>query len=373
MIVVRALKKKIWMTVLASLALSFNIGFISIAHANSDIFTELRESSKILLYNDKDHTLSLKEELNNIQGSWNSIPLNLSSSIQRIKITNNNGSISEDSLDVTTFSTSKNVLKNIKYRQLKQNTENDIAVIIANKNYKNGKNIPDNDPALRDGKAFEKFAKEGLGVKPGNIIWLKNASQAHLIRVFGSTEQYKGQLFDWVKKDTSRVYVYYAGHGAPSDDNDSFLVPVDADSSRLDLNGYKISTLYKNLTKIPSKSTLVVLESCFSGISQSGNIIANASPIYAQASSVTPPKGITVISAAKSNQIASWEPNGKQSLFTEYFLKGMSGAADIKPYGDEDTNVDWDELNNYLKDNLTYWARRYYGRDQIAEIFTGTQ
>lgn len=364
------------MLIIFALSLS-NLLNISFANSldNKDRFNNLIESSRLLLYSDQSRTLKANEELSNIENNWNSTPLNLNASIQHIEVVNNNLTPTKRS-NITTTSTlnsRRNVLENISYKRLKQNTEHDIAVIIANKNYTSGKNIPDNDPAIQDGKAFEKFATDGLGVKSGNIIWLKNASQAHLLRVFGSTEQYKGQLFDWVKKDRSRVYVYYAGHGAPSNDNDSFLVPVDSDGSRLDLNGYKIRTLYKNLSKIPSKSTLVILESCFSGISQSGNIITNASPIYAQASSITPPKGITVISAAKHNQIASWEPDGEQSLFTEYFLKGMSGVADTKPYGNNDNNIDWGELDKYLKDNLTYWARRYYGRDQTAEIFNSAQ
>ena len=43
------------------------------------------------------------------------------------------------------------------------------------------------------------------------------------------------------------------------------------------------------------------------------------------------PANITVIAADAANQIASWEQDSSSGLFTEYFLKGMSGKADAKP------------------------------------------
>ena len=83
------------------------------------------------------------------------------------------------------------------------------------------------------------------------------------------------------------------------------------------------------------------------------------------------PKNITVISAGAANQIASWEKDEKHSLFTKYFLKGMSGEGDKKPYGNGDGKVTYKELGKYLEGTMTYFARRYYGRDQKAQIVSG--
>ncbi|MDP7626235.1 MAG: hypothetical protein QF493_14990 [Rhodospirillales bacterium] len=80
------------------------------------------------------------------------------------------------------------------------------------------------------------------------------------------------------------------------------------------------------------------------------------------------PKKITVISAGTANQVATWEEDETQSLFTKYFLKGMSGEGDRKPYGNGDGKVEDTELKKYLDDTMTYYARRYYGRDQTAQI-----
>ena len=52
------------------------------------------------------------------------------------------------------------------------------------------------------------------------------------------------------------------------------------------------------------------------------------------------------------------------------FLLAMGGEGDKEPYGNGDGKVDDKELQKYLDDTMTYYARRYYGRDQRAQITT---
>ena len=263
--------------------------------------------------------------------------------------------------------TPSNALLDLKYPRLYAKTSDDIAVIIGNVNYQKS-GIPNNDPAARDAAAFELFAREGLGVDEKNIIHITDATQANFLRIFGNQQTARGQLSDWVKPNQSRVYVYYAGHGAPASTEDSFLIPVDADSARLDLNGYPLSTLYRNLSQLQAKQVWLVLESCFSGVAQSGAIVTNASPVFARQTTIDPPNNVSVFSAAKVDQIASWEPDQSHGLFTKHFLQAMSGEADAPPFGNQDGVIERAELNAYLTENLSYWARRYHGRDQVALI-----
>jgi hypothetical protein len=249
----------------------------------------------------------------------------------------------------------------------------DLAVIIGNADYgRLGRDIPDVVPAYADAEGFKRYAIEALGVREGNIIFLKDATGAQMTRVFGSAATHRGQLFDWVKPERSKVHVYYAGHGAPgSDGGSAYLVPVDADAGRIHLNGYPLDLLYRNLGQLPAVSVLVVLEACFSGNSQDGRVLPPASDIVLRAKPTAVPAGVTVVSAGALNQVASWEENGSHSLFTKYFLTAMSGEADRSPYGNGDGVVDWRELRAYLSETVTYYARRYYGRDQIPEIAIG--
>jgi len=248
----------------------------------------------------------------------------------------------------------------------------DVAVIIGNADYSKGRDIPNVTPAYADAAGIKHYVKQALGIRDENIIFLKDATQADMISTFGSGTNPKGQLFNYVKAGKSRVFVYYSGHGAPGgEDGGSYIIPTDAQASLIDLNGYPLKTLYKNLGKMSAKSVTVVLEACFSGASQSGSVISKASPIYLKAKETGIPPNITVIAAGAVNQIASWEQDSSSSLFTKYFLKGMSGEADAKPYGNGDGKVGYDELGRYFKETLTYYARRYYGRDQTPQIVVG--
>ena len=246
---------------------------------------------------------------------------------------------------------------------------NDIAVIIGNADYKKqGKDIPDVIPAYADAEGIKRYVTEALGVREGNIIDLRDATGSKFVEVFGSKDDHRGQLFDWVKPGIANVFVYYAGHGAPgSEDGSALLVPTDANAARIELSGYALSDLYRNLGKIPAHSITVVLEACFSGASQAGSVISKASPVYIKAKTPPVPTNVTVIAAGTPNQLASWEEDESHGLFTKYFLKGMSGEADANGDG----TVGLEELGRYLKDTLTYYARRYYGRDQTAVIVVG--
>jgi len=249
----------------------------------------------------------------------------------------------------------------------------DIAVIIGNANYgKQGKDIPNVTPAYADAEGIKRYFMDRLGIREGNIIHLKDATGSQLISVFGNRGNHKGKLFNWVKPGRSKVYVYYAGHGAPAgDEGSAYIIPSDSSVESIELTGYPLATLYKNLGKIPAKSVTVILEACFSGAGQSGTLISNASPVYLKAKTPKIPSNLTVISAGAANQIASWEKDKSHSLFTKYFLKGMSGEADKGPYGNGDGKVSYAELGKYLDGTMTYYARRYYGRDQKAQIVNG--
>ena len=148
---------------------------------------------------------------------------------------------------------------------------------------------------------------------------------------------------------------------------DAYLVPSDADAQSIELSGYPLETLYSNLSKIPAKSITVILEACFSGASQAGNLFANSSPIVITAKKSMIPKNVKVISAGTVDQMASWEKDKSHGLFTKYFLKAMSGEGDKN----NDGKVSDTELKDYLGDTMTYYARRYYGRDQYVQIIQG--
>ena len=257
---------------------------------------------------------------------------------------------------------------NVNFKSITKRPD-DIAVIIGNANYeKQGKDIPNVNPAYADAEGIKQYFMQALGVKEGNIIYLKDATGSQLLSVFGNINSHKARLYNWVKPQVSNVYVYYAGHGVPGGEKgNAYLVPTDANSQTIEFSGYPLSTLYSNLGKLSAKSITVILEACFSGASQAGNLFANSSPIVITAKKTMIPKNVKVISAGAVDQMASWEKDKSHGLFTKYFLKAMSGEGDKN----NDGKVSDSELKNYLGETMTYYARRYYGRDQNVQIMQG--
>ena len=248
--------------------------------------------------------------------------------------------------------------------------QHDIAVIIGNADYrKAGRDIPNVVPAYADAESFRQYARTALGIREGNILFVKDATTADLVSLFGTETNHRGKIYNWTRPGLSNVYVYYAGHGAPAGaDGSAFLVPSNAEADTIELTGYRLSTLYGNLGKIPAKSITVVLEACFSGRSEAGSLVSNASPVFLSEETLAVPGNIKVVAAGGPRQIASWEEDKSNSLFTKYYLTGLSGVADKAPFGNGDGQVSEGELRQYLDQTLTYWARRYYGRDQRAQF-----
>jgi hypothetical protein len=239
-----------------------------------------------------------------------------------------------------------------------------IAVVIGNSDYVNP-DVPDVEFALNDARIMKKYLLDVLGYREGNIIYIENAKKSDLNLYFGTSDIYQGKLYNYVKPNISDVFVYYSGHGAPDvQGKKAYLMPTDADPNYVQLNGYPLDLLYKNLEKIPAKSKTIVLDACFSGGSQQGMIIKNASPMYIDVKTPLIGENLNLLSSSEGDQISSWYPEGKHSLFTYYVLRALRGEAD----SDKNRSITLGELKKFLSDQVTYMARRKYGREQTPIV-----
>lgn len=248
-----------------------------------------------------------------------------------------------------------------------------VAVIIGNRNYsQRNKDVPDVDFAHNDFELVRELVLNKLRYREGNVIPLKDATQADLINVFGTEREYRGQLYDWIKPGVSEVFIYYSGHGAPSlADGKGYLLPIDANPNRVELNGYSLETLYANLARLNAKRITVVIDACFSGGAHSGTIVRNASSISLKR--VAGPEinsdRMVLLTAAGAGEVASWDTEAGNSLFTRLFIKGINGEADRSGGGDHDGRVTLSELKSYLVNEVGYFARRTYSREQHPEVY----
>jgi len=253
----------------------------------------------------------------------------------------------------------------------KKMDKNAIAVVVGNKNYSiNDSDVPDVLYAHNDHDAMINYLVNGLGFLRENIISEKDATQSKMNRIFGVKSDFKGELYNWVKKDKSDLFVFYSGHGVPDiDTKKTYLMPVDASPNSIRMNGYSMDLLYENLSQIGARNVMVVIDACFSGLSHSEELIKNVSALKIKSRDpryLLDSDNVIVITASANEQVASWDGEYELGLLTRYFLEGMTGIADER--GNKDGKITLNELKVYLDSEVVYHARRLYGRNQYPQI-----
>ncbi len=222
--------------------------------------------------------------------------------------------------------------------------------------------VPRVDFARRDAHLMRDYLVQAMGFREENIIMAvdREATKAAFNRIF------EGQLQNYIKPGLSDVFVYYSGHGAPDVESASgYFVPHDADPSYAAQTGYSLEQFYRRLNDLEARSVTVVVDACFSGGSEAGMLIQQASPIFI---SVENPaanlKNGVVLTSSSGDQISSWYREKGHGLFTYFFLKGIRGAAD----GDRDGKVTSEEVFGYIMENVPYLARRLFNREQTPQL-----
>ena len=189
---------------------------------------------------------------------------------------------------------------------------NGVAVIIGNKEYED-ELIPDVSFADRDAAAFRQYVIEVLGYAPEKIIEIHNADRRTMERIFGTESGHERRLWSELNPDGgSEVVVFYSGHGVPGlaegeEEPRGYLLPSDARPEDATRDGYPIDLLYENLGKLWEADSIVVyLDACFSGVSDGGKLLQDASPVYVEAELPAGGK-VTVVTASTAKEVASWD------------------------------------------------------------------
>jgi hypothetical protein len=239
------------------------------------------------------------------------------------------------------------------------------AVVIGVRNYRS-RAVPPVEFAHRDVAVVKAYLVRTLGFDPKNVIEVPDATLSDFRRVFGIEGKPQGQLMNWVRAGRSDVFVYYAGHGAPDPgSHGAYFVPSDADPNYIASGGYSLDLFWENLGKLPARNLTVVLDTCFSGNSEEGLVLADVSPALLQVrAEFRGPEGSVVMTSAGPDQVSTWYREKKHSLFTYWWLKGLGGAADA----DVNREVTVGEMAAYLGNEVPYWARRLSGQEQTPVI-----
>ncbi len=238
------------------------------------------------------------------------------------------------------------------------------AVVIGNANYQRTKNV---NYAINDAQTIKKYLIDALGYKEGNIFYIENATKSNFETYFGTEKNPQGKLYNNLQPEKSDVFIYYAGHGAPSiKDKKGYFIPVDCDPQYIEQGGYSLDLFYANLAKLPAKSITCIIDACFSG----AEIYEDISPIVV---TVTNPllqiKDCVVLSSSAGSQVSSWYNEKQHGLFTYFFLKALKDKD--KSDKNKDNKLTYQEIYDYISNNVEgvpYHARKLHNVDQTPTI-----
>jgi Caspase domain len=222
-----------------------------------------------------------------------------------------------------------------------------VAIIIGIQNYRR---IPKADFASDDAKDFYDYAIRALGIKPENIKLLvdEQADDVEILATFQSWLPVK------VRKKKSDVYVFYSGHGLPSEDGKNlYFLPYGTDKQYLDRTALNQQTIVTAIQAAQPKSVTMFIDACYSGQSRTGEtLLASARPISIKQSASSFPSDFTIFSASAPDQLSSSSPDLKHGVFSYYLMKGMEGDADEN----HDGKITNSEMQNYLRDMVSRQA-----------------
>lgn len=258
-------------------------------------------TNKQYLYSNKS---SLKYELAQVDYNFNpiEIPVDQGSSKGNQTISERKISNGKSSVD-------------IQIPENKISNSNTFVVIIANEDYKSVASVP---YALNDGRILAKYCQRTLGIPSTNIKIHENATyndmRLAIAWLKNVCDKYEGE---------ASVLFYYAGHGIPdASDKSAYLLPVDGDG-RYVQTAYKLDELYQKLGNMPTKTTTVLLDACFSGANRDGKMLSAERGVALKSRPGQPQGNMVIFSAAQGDETALPNDEEGHGMFTYYILKKL--------------------------------------------------
>ena len=250
---------------------------------------------------------------------------------------------------------------------------NDVAIVIGNRDYQG--NVPKVDFAERDAEAFAKAAQDVLGLKPTNIVPLRNLTNVGFRRWFGVEGGGSQLLSQLITDQDTTIYVFYSGHGLPAEIGGEalkVLLPSDADPQQASAEGFAIEWIRKAVSKTlaekaPQGRAVLFLDACFSGSSAAGTLVSKSSAVSLLPSRISEraSEKIVELAAAASDQVAYWDTERKHGAFTDALIDGLYGRA-----ADTQGAVSADALARFVQGRLNERLARLYPSDRKQQTAT---
>ena len=130
---------------------------------------------------------------------------------------------------------------------------------------------------------------------------------------------------------------------------------------------YSIKKLYEDLGSLKTIKSYAFLDTCFSGGVARGNekdsLLGGTRAVMKVKDITLAYNNLTVYAATGKDQLSNSFKEQGHGLFTYYMLKGLGGESD----SNKDGKIDTEELQNYIKSNVSMQSRKLYGESRYQE------
>ncbi|MBL7906178.1 MAG: caspase family protein [Bacteroidales bacterium] len=218
---------------------------------------------------------------------------------------------------------------------------NVFAVVIGNEDYSSrqkGLNTEVNvDYAINDAVSFKTYLASTYGIPDENIKLYTNATAAEIDRGI----KWLKSLAESRKGEAELVF-YFSGHGLPDEQTrEGYIMPVDVTGTDIQF-AIKLSYLYAELSKYPSKKVTVILDACFSGGGRTQGLMAmKGAKVKPREESIS--SNMVVFTSSSGDESSGFYREKQHGLFTYYLLKKIQETKG---------EVDYQSLIDYLKEKV---------------------
>lgn len=232
-----------------------------------------------------------------------------------------------------------------------------VAVVIGTEEYLD-RNLPAAPYAERDAVVMAEYFKKALGI--GNVYQMTNeqVTNMELKRTFDPS---RGKLASMVVPGKTDLFVYYSGHGVPTEGTDGrkdiYLIPYDVGKEWIRDEGFSLNKLYADLGSLNAKSVTVILDACFSGGSRRSDAYATKSIANQKLVMIDPEEmeqpwlnnpNFRVFTSSRGDQASLGYDKSRSGLFTYFIATGLQGDAD----NDGNGRVEMSELVEFVTEQV---------------------
>lgn len=232
---------------------------------------------------------------------------------------------------------------------------NTLVLVIGNETYEN--EITPVDYAVNDATVFASYCEKTLGISKEHIRIIKDATYMQM----KNGVNWLKNVAEIERAGSFNVIFYYAGHGVPNEKSgEAFLMPVDGSDSYQD-SWIPLNDLYASLNSIGAKSTVVMLDACFSGAGRDNSAIKKGGrAIRARISKQAPMGNMLVLAAASDSQIANPYADMHHGVFTYHLLEKLQETRGKVTYG---------ELFDHISQKVPRTVMKEFERIQTPTVF----